>query len=55
MAPGWCSEGLQHARLRWGKLKDDFIVNDTQAVADYLHDAWPDLMRQTSRRPGTQR
>lgn len=39
----WRGQGLQHARLRWGKMVDDFIVNDTQAVCEYLRHAWPEL------------
>ncbi len=32
----WLGHGTQYAQLRWGRLRTDYIANDTQAVADYL-------------------
>ncbi|MGI8754506.1 MAG: hypothetical protein ACR2MB_01340 [Acidimicrobiales bacterium] len=32
----WAGWGTQYAIARWGKLAEDHIANDTQAVAEYL-------------------
>ena len=49
-ADGRCfvNDGMQYARIRWGKVREDHIYPDTQLVAEALEHA----TRHASRSPG---